>query len=116
MVSRYVTALENADVDELLGLLTDDATWSMPPSPTWYCGRQDLRQFPMMGPLRVHWRHRSTRANGQSAVACYIWDEPTGTDVSYCIDVLSLRGTQISFVTAFIGKKFFAQFNLPASL
>ncbi len=116
VISNYVKALEEADVDGLLGMLTDDATWSMPPSPNWYGGRQDVRQFLLEGPLRVSWRHLPTYANGQLAVACYLWDEPTGRYAAFCIDVLSVHGPKISAVTAFIGEKFFAQFHLPMTL
>ena len=38
LAHRYATALETGDVDALLGLLTADATWSMPPTPTWFRG------------------------------------------------------------------------------
>jgi RNA polymerase sigma-70 factor (TIGR02960 family) len=36
LVEAFVDALEQADVDSLVGLLTEDATWAMPPLPSWY--------------------------------------------------------------------------------
>lgn len=33
LVNRYTAALERRDMDALLALLTEDATWSMPPLP-----------------------------------------------------------------------------------
>jgi RNA polymerase sigma-70 factor, ECF subfamily len=38
LVEALVDALERADVGSLAGLLTEDATWAMPPLPSWYRG------------------------------------------------------------------------------
>lgn len=68
----------------------------------------------MDGPLQVRWRHRRAAANGQLAVGCYAWDEPTGSYVARVLDVLTLRGAQIAEVTAFIDPEIFGGFGLPA--
>ena len=78
LAHRYATALETGDVDALLGMLTDDATWSMPPTPTWYQGHESLRVWLAGGPLVERWQHRATSANGQLAVGCYLFDTATG--------------------------------------
>ncbi len=57
LAHRYATALEAGDVDALLGLLTDDATWCMPPTPTWFQGHEALRAWLVRGPLVERWRH-----------------------------------------------------------
>jgi RNA polymerase sigma-70 factor (ECF subfamily) len=116
IVERYSEALEQGDVDALLGMLTEDATWSMPPLPNWYRGHEAITGFLHKGPFTVRWRHVPTRANGQLAVGCYTWDEETKSYRAFVIDVLTLRGAQIAEVTAFIDRSIFARFGLPDEL
>ena len=70
------------------------------------------RRFRVDGPFREQWRHVPTRANGQPAVGCYMWDAERGAYV----DVLTLRGTRISEVTGFVDREVFARFALPNQL
>jgi len=116
LVTEYATALERGDADTLVSMLTADATWSMPPLPSWYRGTAAITDFLVELPLRHRWRHLPVRANGQQAVACYIWDEQAGAFVGRIIDVLTLRGDRIAAVTAFIDEGLFPHFGLPASL
>ena len=119
LAHRYATALETGDVETLLGLLTEDATWSMPPTPTWYHGRQSLGSWLVSGPLAERWKHRTTYANGQLAVGCYLFNSASGTYQPAVIDVLTLAdGGNISAVTAFLldadAADVFASFGLPS--
>ncbi|MGH3972570.1 MAG: sigma-70 family RNA polymerase sigma factor [Pseudonocardiaceae bacterium] len=116
IVDGYTNALEQGDLDALVGMLTEDATWSMPPIPDWYRGSEAITAFLVAGPLRVRWRHVPTRANGQAAVGCYAWDAQRGCYVATVLDVLTLRGERIAAVTAFIDREVFARFGLPAEL
>jgi RNA polymerase sigma-70 factor, ECF subfamily len=116
IVQRYTDALERADVDALVSMLTEDATWSMPPHASWYRGHESIAAFLLDGPFRVRWRHIATRANGQLAVGCYAWDEESGSYVASVLDVLGLRGGRISDVTAFVDRAVFARFGLPDEL
>jgi len=116
IVAAYMAALEAADVGAMVTLLTEDATWSMPPDPSWYRGHEAIAGFLAAGPFRARWRHVPTRANGQPAVGCYAFDEQAGSYVAMVIDVLTLRGTQIAEVTAFIDRAMFARFGLPDEL
>ena len=56
------------------------------------------------------------RANGQQAVACFIWDERSGVFEGRILDVLTFRGARITAVTAFIDPTLFPRFGLPESL
>jgi len=116
IVTRYATALEQGDAHTLVALLTADATWSMPPKPAWYRGRAAITDFLVRLPLRERWRHLPVRANGQQAVACYIWEEQAEAYVGRIIDVLTLRGDKIAAVTAFIDSGLFPRFGLPEVL
>jgi RNA polymerase sigma-70 factor (ECF subfamily) len=111
VVERYMEALESADVERIVALLSEDATWSMPPLPAYYRGLAEIRGFLLEGPARQCWRHIPAAANGQVAVGCYMWDG--ARFAPYVIDVLTLDGARISAVTAFIDATLFASFGLP---
>ena len=114
IVDAYARALEHGDLEAMLDLLSEEATWSMPPYPTWYRGHAALAGFLRDAPFTVRWRHRVVAANGQVAVAGYRLDEASGRYVPYVIDVLELRGDRIAAVTAFIDPSLFARFGLPS--
>jgi RNA polymerase sigma-70 factor, ECF subfamily len=111
LVSRYTEALERGDVERIVALLSEDATWSMPPMPEYYRGLPAIRGFLREGPTTQRWRHLPARANGQAAVGCYVWDG--SRYAPYVIDVLTLDGTRISAITAFIDASLFPAFSLP---
>jgi RNA polymerase sigma-70 factor, ECF subfamily len=114
VVERYTDALERGDVERIVALLSEDATWSMPPLPEYYRGSAEIREFLRSGPTTRRWRHLPAAANGQVAVGCYMWDG--SRYAAYVIDVLTLEGPRISAVTAFIDGSLFASFGLPAEL
>lgn len=116
IVDGYIDAFERGDVPALVSLLTEDATWSMPPEPAWYRGRAAITDFLVEGPMRVSWRHRTTVANGQPAVGCYLWDAGRRVYTAKVLDVLTLRGDRIAAVTAFIDGRLFPRFGLPAEV
>ena len=130
-VRRYSDALEHGDADALIGMLTQDATWSMPPIPTWFRGHAAIRYFLERWPFTDQWRHVPVRANGQLALACYVLDPDSGSYRPAVVDVLTMAGEQICGVTAFMtldgfgwpqtdsqltGTELFARFRLPPSL
>lgn len=116
LVTRYSAALRGHDVDGILALLTEDATWSMPPIPSWYRGHDAIAAFMREGPFTVRWNHHVARVNGQLAVGCYAWDDDEAVYLPYALDVLELRGGRIAGVTAFLGRLDYPAFGLPPSL
>jgi RNA polymerase sigma-70 factor, ECF subfamily len=116
VIERYTTALEEGDMDALLAMLTEDATWSMPPLAAWFRGREAIAGFLETGPSTVRWRHRVTRANGQIAIGCYGWDEDRGVYAFEVLDVLRLRGDRVAEVVAFIDRDLAGRFGLPTEL
>jgi RNA polymerase sigma-70 factor (ECF subfamily) len=102
LVGRYTQALQEADVDGMLALLHEDATWSMPPLPAWYQGHEAIASFLTDYAMTTRWRHLTTHCNGQPAVGCYAWHEETGTYRAWVLDVLTLRADRIVAVTAFL--------------
>jgi RNA polymerase sigma-70 factor (ECF subfamily) len=106
VVGRYVDAWDREDVDGVVAMLTEDATFAMPPLATWFGGRDAIAVFlagwPLSGTWR--WRHILIRANGQPALAFYAWDPDEESYLPFALNVLSLRGDRISDVTAFIAR------------
>ena len=130
VVRRYADAMERGDIPALTAMLTDDVTWSMPPIPTWFSGRDQALDFLARYPLTDQWKHRQARACGQLAVACYVYDEDADDFIPGALDVLTLRGDKIAAVTGFLtadilgpqeaggwvrGARLFERFGLPAA-
>jgi RNA polymerase sigma-70 factor, ECF subfamily len=102
LASRYARVIEESDIDGLLGLLTADASWSMPPAPIWYQGHQAIARFQTDEVFLERWRHRATSASGQLAVGCYTFDPTAGAYLPVALDVLTLRDGKIAAVIGFI--------------
>jgi len=104
IVERYMEAWESNDVDTVMELLAEDASFAMPPLASWFGGEESIRIFlegwPMSGTWR--WRPIRARANGQPALAFYIWDEDEQAYMPFALNVLTFRGEKISDVTAFV--------------
>jgi RNA polymerase sigma-70 factor (ECF subfamily) len=116
LVQRYVQAWERGDVGAIVAMLTADASFAMPPTPSWYRGRAAVGEFiaarPLTGPGR--WRVLPTRANGQPAFGFYGSCEPDGEFGPHAIQVLSLTdGAQIAGITSFHLPGAFARLGLP---
>ena len=116
IVEGYADALERGDLDSMVAMLAEDASWSMPPLPDHYEGIDEIVPFLQQGPFRVRWRHIPVRANGQAAVGCYMWDALRGAYVPHSIDVLTLRGGRIGSIVAFLDGELLAGFGLPDEL
>ena len=118
IVDGYLEAWERADVDAVVAMLTDEATFTMPPQPTWFRGRDAVGAFLAARPLREgrRWRLVATRANGQLAFGHYYWDADNGAFVGEGISVLTLRGAQIDDITTFRTAALLERFGLPARI
>src|ERR671915_586716 len=106
VVENYMEAMQQGDVERVVSMLADDAAWSMPPLASWYRGIDDLRDFLHVGPLsgEWRWRHVPGRANGQPAIGAYTWHEDEQAYLPFALDVLTLEGSKIKEVTAFIAR------------
>lgn len=118
IVSRFADAWERNDVDAVVAMLADEARMTMPPWPSWYSGRDDVATFLRGWPLslRKRWRVLSTAANGQPAVAGYLWDEQATAFRPETIIVLTLQAARIAEITAFRSPGLFPRFGLPEQL
>jgi RNA polymerase sigma-70 factor, ECF subfamily len=118
IVDGFMQAWERSDVDAVVAMLTEDATMTMPPQPSWYRGREAVAAFLAARPLRegLRWRVVPTRANGQPAFGHYYWDAGANVFVPEGISVLTLRGTQIEDLTIFRTPEALARFGLPSQI
>jgi RNA polymerase sigma-70 factor (ECF subfamily) len=106
LVDRYVDAWERCDVDAFAAMLAENATFAMPPLASWYRGRESIAGWAKGWPLSGAWRWRTvqTTANGQLALGFYAWSDEDQNYRPFALNVLTLRGTAISDVTAFIAR------------
>ena len=117
VLDRYATAIENADGTALVDLLHEDATFEMPPIPTWFRGRESIVRFlgtQVLTSPGVYTVVPAT-ANGQPAFAIYSRAED-GTRRAYGVQVLALRNGRIASVVAFLDPGLFPGFGLSAEL
>src|SRR5262249_31094301 len=112
LAARGAGAGHAGDVDAIVGMLADDARYSMPPLPQWYRGRDEIRAFLLRGPLRSRWRFLPTTANGQLAFGTYMWDRAAGAYVPGGLDILTLRDGRVAEITAFLPAEL-TRFGLP---
>lgn len=128
VLNRYLTAFVDADMTTLAGLLRDDVVFEMPPSPTWFAGRDDVVAF-LGARTRVRpnrFRGLLTRANGRPAVASYLIDTRCPVDTAapsdawvyraHSIQLFTVTTTGIARMTAFVDSSMFTSFDLPPSL
>ncbi|MGP5931093.1 sigma-70 family RNA polymerase sigma factor [Corynebacterium glyciniphilum] len=116
LLCRYVSAFEAFDVDALVGLLAEDAAFTMPPFTLWLRGRRSIEQW-WSGPGQVCRNSRTIRTsvNGQPAVAVY---HSTSGELwaPFAVHVLDVRDGRITGLTHFMGSGVFAELGLPESL
>jgi RNA polymerase sigma-70 factor (ECF subfamily) len=119
MLDRYMQAWQTADVDGLVDLLTEDAVLSMPPSPSWYRGRSDIRAFTLAtlfadeamfkGKAAGRWHLVPTYANGQPAFAMFQKLESGGYQPSG-VQVLTLEAGRLAAIICFLDPTLNARF------
>jgi RNA polymerase sigma-70 factor, ECF subfamily len=117
LVGRYVDAWAAGDVEALRALLAEDAVFSMPPWAAWWRGRDTIAGFAEDAvQLGVTARAVPIGASCQPAIAYYALKEETGRHEAMAIDILTLEGSHIKEITAFIMPELFPRFGLAPEL
>jgi RNA polymerase sigma-70 factor (ECF subfamily) len=120
LLSRYMKAWERLDLDNFVSLLKADATYTMPPLPQWYAGRDAIRTFfGRAWKLYDGFRLVPTAANRQPAFAAYSRARADEPWTAHSLHVLSLEQDTISTLTLFAkptGPELFRAFALPLVL
>jgi RNA polymerase sigma-70 factor, ECF subfamily len=109
LVARFVDAWNRADIPGIVAMLAEDASFSMPPVPTWFRGRDDIAaflnaQFDEGRVLSSLWRFAATSASGQPAMIGHRRDPETGRDDHSTLTILTFGGEGITAVAAFMGQ------------
>ena len=126
LVREYVAAWESRDIDAMVAMLAEDATFAMPPYPHWFRGRDAVIAF-LAATGEPNLRHVTTRANGQPAIGWYLWNSRSEVYEPASLEVLALEGDRVRAITAFTGRMcaetetgslpdMFPRFGLPAEL
>jgi RNA polymerase sigma-70 factor (ECF subfamily) len=117
VVGDYVAAWERGDVDAVVAMLADDVVLAMPPRPSWYAGRAAVATFLRRRPLAGRRRFRlvPTRASGQLAFGVYTAEAGADRFEPHSLNLLTLRGDEISELCAFLAPELFDRFGLPVA-
>jgi RNA polymerase sigma-70 factor (ECF subfamily) len=131
LIATYMRAWEAGDVDTIVGLLTEDVTMAMPPMATWFRGleastgfltnfvfarRERRKQLVSFAGEERRMRLVPTRANGQLAFGNYQWNEEAGAYLPVALQMLTLRGSRICDITAFVNPALVPSLGLPERL
>jgi RNA polymerase sigma-70 factor (ECF subfamily) len=117
VVERFVNAFQSGDIQQVVDLLTDDATLLMPPEPLECHGPHDIAAFlQKMKLLGPHLTLVPTRANDQPAFGYYLPDPATPILRARGLLVLELSNDHVSRITRFGDKRLPARFGLPRTL
>ncbi len=115
LLKRYIQAWEGLDVDALVVLLKEDATFSMPPFPAWFYRREAIAAF-FAASVFVKgsmWQLRAIRVSGQAGFAVYKYDPSTNRYLAHAIHVLTVDDDGILNLTAFMNPLLFSYFGFP---
>lgn len=125
LLAHFVQAWETADVEGLVALLKEDAILAMPPSPSWYRGRDAVRTFVaatvfadegmFSGKSLGRWRLAPTRANASPAFALYQRDENQEYQ-AFGMHVLEYDREGLSQIVSFIDPSLPPRFGFPVIL
>lgn len=112
--SEFCSAFERHDIPAVVGVLSADAVWEMPPFPGWYVGAEDigvlsLAQCPAKeaGDLKM----LKTTCNGRPAAGMYLRDGDVWRP--FQLDVLAISDGAITHVGAFFEPALFRLAGLP---
>ena len=119
LLDRYVEASERADPHAIAALMREDSTWSMPPEPGFWRGRDAIVASWVEGGMGTAefgvFRCLVTSANHQPAVACYLKRPGEDEYRALALDVLRIEEGEIADITSFTWPVFEA-FGLPPKL
>jgi RNA polymerase sigma-70 factor (ECF subfamily) len=110
LLEAYMRAWEADDIDALVATLAAEVRLAMPPSPSWYSGRDAVvelvgRWIVPQGPFRM----RATSANGQPAALLSVIGRD-GIERPMGVHVLTMVAGRISVIDAFMDPEIASRF------
>jgi RNA polymerase sigma-70 factor (ECF subfamily) len=125
LLDHFVQAWESADVEGLVALLKEDAILAMPPSPSWYQGRETIAVFVAAtvfatggmfgGKASGRWRLIPTQASASPGFGLYLRTAPDQYQ-AFGIQVLSYQSGQLTQIMDFLDPSLPSRFGLPVTL
>jgi RNA polymerase sigma-70 factor (ECF subfamily) len=119
-LEAYIKAWESADVAGFVALLKEDCTFSMPPTPSWYAGRENVAALVSRtifgGQAAGRWRLLPTWTNGQPGFGLYRLNEEDGIYSGYGIQVVTWDADRIADITTFRNPALLEAFDLPSTI
>ena len=116
LLMRYLFPWESGDVGALMERLSDDVVLQLPPSSTWYEGREAVKEhlssYPLRGDARGRWRLLPRRCNGQLAFGAYRRDDQRHVYAAHSIQVVYFTAELVSEIVAFAYPFLFPAFRL----
>jgi len=117
---QYLHSWETANVDELISRVATGVTLQIPPSSSWYLGRDAVRQYvglyALAGDARGRWRLLPRRANGQLAFGVYERHESGLMYRAHSIQVLTFEKDLVSEIVSFANRSLFPAFRLRSTV
>lgn len=118
LLSRYLEAFEQFDIQKLVALFHEEGSMSMPPFVMWVHGREDLSKFFTL--TRSHCEGSKflpvTVNGGYPAYAQYMPSKDPSILVPWGIHVVEMKDGKIFHVQNFINEKLFLKFGLPEQI
>jgi RNA polymerase sigma-70 factor (ECF subfamily) len=126
LVREYVDAWESRDIDAMVAMLAEGATFAMPPHPHWFQGRDAVIAF-LAATGKPDLRNELTTANGQPAIGWYLRSVDRERYEPASLEVLALEEDRVLEIVAFTGRRsagteigsladIFSRFGLPVEL
>ena len=116
LLRDLVEAWENRDVARLVGLLAEDARFTMPPLPAWFDGRASVAKIISQRMFATPRRLSPIWANGQPGFACYMKHPGTDTFLLGAVNLLAFRAGRIVGIHAFLDAAVHRRFNLKTEM
>jgi RNA polymerase sigma-70 factor, ECF subfamily len=116
LLDRYVDAFERYDMEALVALLHEDATFSMPPYPLWLRGPAHVRAWLLGTGIGCRGsRVVKVAANGGPAFATYRPAGP-GSHEPFALVVMKVKDGKVSDLCHYLYPELFPAFGLPTRL
>ncbi|MFL5896250.1 MAG: sigma-70 family RNA polymerase sigma factor [Thermoleophilaceae bacterium] len=116
LLARYVDTFQRYDIEALVSLIAEDATFTMPPYRLWLRGTADIsRWYVGQGIGCKGSRLLATWANGCPAFGAYK-PSPNGGWEPFALQVIEVAGDKLVGLHHFLGPALFEEFGLPPRL
>jgi RNA polymerase sigma-70 factor (ECF subfamily) len=116
LLRRYVEAFERYDIDSLISLIHEDASFSMPPFPLWLNSLEDIAKWYVgQGAACEGSRLVPVQANGCAGFGAYKRSGP-GTWSPFSLQVIEVSDGRVVGLHHFLEPRLFAEFGLPDQL